>query len=725
MAKGSEASIPGASAPSHGNENLRSLFMLVQGGREIRWLMLAAAVALCMPDGIRAQTKAPPTPVDKVKEVLHGVELVDPYRWLEEQNSPRTREWIAAQNAYTQSILKTYPGREALAQRLGELLKIDVQSMPVARGGRYFFTKRLANQDQSVLYVRPGLAGKDEILIDPHGLSADHTISVGLLDVSMDGKLLAYSVRQGGEDEVAVQFFDVDSKKDLPDRLPKARYFGIAIKGDNGGFYYSRFEKDGPRVYYHTPGTSPTDDRRLFGDGYGRDKIISVSLSDDGRWLVLNVSHGSAAKKTEIYYQDVTKQGSITALVNDVEARFQARFEGNRAFVETNWLAPNGRLFAVDLAKPARQNWQEIVPAGKAVMQGFALVGGQLAVNYLDNVTSRVKLFDPTGRPLRDLQLPGLGTTTGLSGEWMSQESFYSFTSFVTPATIFRYDLATGQSSEWSKPNIPIDPGRFTIEQVFYSSKDGTRIPMFLVYRKDLKKDGNNPTLLTGYGGFNISRTPAFSPLATVWVENGGIYALANLRGGGEFGEEWHRAGMLEKKQNVFDDFIAAAEYLVEAKYTAPKRLAIQGGSNGGLLVGAALTQRPDLFQAVICAVPLLDMVRYHQFLVARFWVPEYGSSEDPKQFTYIYAYSPYHHVKSGTAYPAVLFVSGDSDTRVDPLHARKMCALLQASTSSDRPILLHYDTKGGHAGGKPVPKQIEDAVDELSFLMLELGVKK
>jgi prolyl oligopeptidase len=671
-----------------------------------------------------AQTKPPETPVEKVQEVLHGVALVDPYRWLEDQNSPRTRAWIASQNEYTQSVLKAFPQRAALTKRLEALLKVDVETTPIKRGNRYFFSRRLANQDQAVLYVRDGLDGKDLVLVDPSGLSADHTVSVNLMDVARDGKLMAYGVRQGGEDEVAVQFLDVDAKKDLKDTLPKARYSGLSIKPDNSGFYFTRFGKEGPRVYYHQFGTEAGADRLLFGDGFGPEKIINSALSEDGHYLQITVLYGAAADKTEIYFQDVAAGGPITPLVNDIEARFRAQIAGDTAFIETNWKAPNGRMLSVDLKQPAKHNWKEIVPAGRFALTGFSLVGGTLVLDYLENVVSKVKLFDPTGKHLRDLELPGLGATTGLSGRWSDKEAFYSFTSFVTPPTIFRYDVQSAATVVWFKPNLPTDAGAIVVEQVMYPSKDQTKIPMFLVHRKDIKLDGSNPTLLTGYGGFNLSRTPAFSALATLWVERGGVFALANLRGGGEFGEEWHRAGMLEKKQNVFDDFIAAAEYLIQKKYTSPNRLAIQGGSNGGLLVGAALTQRPELFGAVICAVPLLDMVRYHKFLVARFWVPEYGSADDPKQFPFIYAYSPYHRVKPVTHYPAVMFVSGDSDTRVDPLHARKMCALLQANTASDRPVLLHYDTKGGHSGGKPVSKQVEDAVDELSFLYGQLGVK-
>jgi prolyl oligopeptidase len=667
--------------------------------------------------------KPPPTRREEVRETLHGTEITDPYRWLEDQKSPETRAWIDAQNTYTQSLLNKIPGRDAIRRRLAELVKVDTVSTPIAAGGRYFFSKRRADQELAVLYVREGLHGKDEILVDPHGMSPDKTTSVSLQAVTHDGKVMAYGVRQGGEDELSIRLMDVDRRQDLPDQLPRARYFGVALKPDHSGLYYVRHDDQGPRVYFHVLGQDPASAKEIFGKGYGPDKIIISSLSEDGRYLLLTVLYGSAAKKTEVYVQDVAAQGPFVAIVNDVEARFEGDVAGDRLFLNTNWQAPNGRILEVDLHNPGRDHWREVIPTGKSVIEGFAPVGGKLFVNYLENVISRVKIFDPAGKHLGDIAFPTLGTVSSVSGRWDRDEAFYSFTSFVVPTTIYRYSAAEGRQEEWARVKVPLDPSQFQVEQVWYESKDKTRVPMFLVHRKRVQRDGTNPTLLTGYGGFNLSRTPAFSASAAVWVEHGGVYALPNLRGGGEFGEAWHEAGMLEKKQNVFDDFIAAAEWLIAHKYTNPSRLAISGGSNGGLLVGAAMTQRPDLFRAVVCAVPLLDMIRYHKFLVARFWVPEYGSSEDPEQFRNLLAYSPYHHVRQGTKYPAVLFVSGDSDTRVAPLHARKMAALLQAATGSDRPVLLHYDTKSGHAGGKPINKVIDDATDELSFLLWQLGV--
>ncbi|HEX6736861.1 MAG TPA: prolyl oligopeptidase family serine peptidase [Vicinamibacteria bacterium] len=689
---------------------------------------IVALVCLAAPAALRAAdaavAPAPETRRADVRETLHGVEVVDPYRWLEDQQSPETRAWIDAQNAHTQALLGHRPDRAALSRRLGELLKVETRGIPSQYGGRYFFTKRAADQDLFVLYVRRGAGGADEVLLDPHRLSADHRTSVNLMEVSEDGTRVVYGVRQGGEDEVTVKLLDVDTRQDVGEALPKARYSGVALSADKSILYYSRLTPQGPRVFRHALGTDPAGDKEIFGGGYGPEKIISAGLSEDRRHLVIVVYHGAAGPKTEVYVQDVAKDGPPAAIVNDVEARFFPDLAGDTLYLHTDWKAPHGRVLAVDLKDPARERWREVVPEGPSILQGLSLSGGLLCLNYLDDVKSKVRVFEPSGKHVRDIEFPTLGTVGGIVGRWDSPEAFFAFSSFHLPTTIYRYDVKAGTRSEWAKLAVPIDPARFELKQVWFASKDGTRVPMFVLHRKGLALDGKNPVLLTGYGGFTASLTPNFSPRAALWAEAGGVYAVANLRGGSEFGEAWHRAGMLENKQNVFDDFIAAGEWLVKNGYTRPERLAISGGSNGGLLVGAVLTQRPDLFGAVVCSYPLLDMVRYHQFLVARYWVPEYGSSEDPQQFKVLHAYSPYHHVTPGGKYPAVLFITGDADTRVAPLHARKMTALLQSATGSGKPVLLHYDTKAGHAGGAPVTKQIEDLTDEMSFLFAQLGVR-
>ncbi len=668
-------------------------------------------------------TKSPVTRIEVVRETLHGQVVEDPYRWLENKDAPETRAWIDAENAYSDALLGPLPGRDRVHARLEQLMKVDAQGVPFERGGRYFFSRRLASQSISVLYMRQGLDGKDQVLIDPHPLSADYTTTVSFLDVSNDGKRMAYATRLGGEDEIAIAFKEIDGGKDLADRLPRGRYFGVSMTADNRGVYYSRHTPEGSRVYFHEMGTDPAGDKLLFGTGYGPEKIVSAGLSEDRRWLQITVHHGSATDRSEVYVMDVAAGGPVVPIVNDVVAYFTGDIAGDTMYLQTNWEASNNRIFAVNLRNPARDQWKEIIPAGDAVIQGVSLAGGRLFVNYLKNVVSSVRSFDTAGKPLGTIEFPTLGSVGGMSGQWGKSEAFFTFTSYHVPTTIYHYDTVTGKQVSWWRSSAPVRSDQFEVKQVWYASKDGTKIPMFVVYKKGIKLDGSRPTLLTGYGGFSVASTPNFSARAALWVESGGVFALPNLRGGGEFGEAWHRAGMLEKKQNVFDDFIAAAEWLIANKYTRPGKLCISGGSNGGLLVGAALTQRPELFGAVVCSVPLLDMLRYQNFLVARFWVPEYGSAENADQFKFIRAYSPYHRVTQGGKYPSVLFITGDSDTRVDPLHARKMCALLQASTGSDRPVLLHYDTKAGHSGGKPLGKQIDDLTKELMFLSWQLGV--
>lgn len=667
--------------------------------------------------------KPPDTQRIEVSETLHGVSLSDPYRWLEDQDSPQTRKWIDDQNAYTHSIIDQYPGRDELKKQISSLLRIDTISRPAHRGDRYFFSRRKADQNLSVLYVRE--KGVDTVLVDPNPMTSDGSISAATMGLSDDGKLMAYGLRKGGADEVQVTLVNVDTKQALPDAFPSARYGGFQITPDDKAFYYTRYtNKVGPRVYFHVIGTDPKNDKEIFGSQYGPAEFVGVNLSTSGQYLIYSVSHGSAAEQTELYIQDVKNNGPITPIVNDIKAVFNADFAGDKIFIQTNWDAPNSKIFVTDAQNPARANWKVVVPEGQFPMGSYTLQGGKLFVNYLQDVVQHIKIFEPDGKFVRELKLPGIGSAGVGGGRWEDDESYYSFNSYSSPTTIYRFSVATGKQEMWAKIDVPIATDQIETRQVFFESKDKTKIPMFLVYKKGTKLDGARPTLLTGYGGFRLSQTPGFSAMAALWALRGGVWAVPNLRGGGEYGEKWHKAGMLANKQNVFDDFIGAAEWLIANKYTNPQRLAIEGGSNGGLLVGAALTQRPDLFRAVICAYPLLDMLRYQNFLVARFWVPEYGSSENADQFQWLKAYSPYHNVKPGTKYPAIMFVSGDSDTRVAPLHARKMAALVQASTASDYPVFLHYDTRAGHSGGGAVLKQIDDLTDEYSFVFFQLGVK-
>ena len=690
-----------------------------------QWLPTLLLALLASPSLMRTQEGAPPRPpktrTDTVTERIQGVEIADPYRWLEDQQSPETRAWIDAQNKYTQAYLDSWPGRAALKRRLTELMKVEDINAPLERNGRYFFKRRAPDQEQGVLNMRVGPEGKDEALVDPNPLSPDRNISADLRGVSSDGTLVAYSLRNGGEDETSVRLLDVSARTELPDRLPKRRYFDVLIKPDKSGLYYSWAAPEGPHLSYHKMGSDPAKDPELFGKGYGPDKGIECDLSEDGHYLTITVVYGSAADRTEIYFQDLQKEGPIRPLVNDIPARFFGEVGGDHIFLHTNWKAPKGRILKVDLRNPGRENWREIVPESDAAIESISLAGGKLFVKYIRNASSEVKVFDADGAHVRDIDLPMIGSINDINGRWTSKEAFYEFTSFPIPNRIYRYDTDTGHQSLWAEIHVPIHVENLEVKQVWYTSKDKTRVPMFLMYRKGTKMDGNNPTLLTGYGGFNINITPYFAEGAALWADQGGVVAKPNLRGGGEFGEAWHRAGMLEKKQNVFDDFIAAAEWLVSNHYTQPSKLAIVGASNGGLLVGAALTQRPDLFRAVVCEYPLLDMLRYQKFFVAKYWVSEYGSADDPAQFKNLYAYSPYQHVKPGTKYPAVLFVTGDGDTRVAPLHARKMTALLQADTGSDRPVLLRYDTEAGHSAGVSVTKDIDETTDMIGFLYWQL----
>jgi prolyl oligopeptidase len=676
----------------------------------------------------------PPSRSESVMDKLHGVEVADPYRWLEDVNSAEVKAWVEKQNALTQSLLEAVPGRSQIHERLGKLLEIGTITTPVPRRGRYFYTKREGTQNQPVLYVRHGLEGKDRVVLDPNTLSKDGTVALDWWFPSRDGRLLAYGTSRDGNEWSTLRVRNVDAGTDLPDVIDRTRACSLAWLPDGKGFYYTRYPAAGGvakgdedyyrHVYFHQVGTDPAKDPKVFGEGRSKEDWPNVALSPNGRWLVVPVEIGWT--KTEVYFKDLQKEGSaFVPLVEKVEALFDVTPRDDRFYVHTNDQAPRSRLFGVDPVKPARGDWVELIPEGPDVLDGVGVVSDTLVGLYTHQAASRLRLFGPDGKPRQDVPLPTLGTIAGLGGEWDGQELFFGFQSMTVAPSIYRMDLKTHQSGLWQRVDADIDFARYEVEQVTYKSKDGTPITMFLAHKKGLQRNGQTPTILTGYGGFNQSMTPTFSASRFFFLERGGLVAIPNLRGGGEYGEDWHKAGMLGKKQNVFDDFLAAAEWLVREKYTSPEHLAIVGGSNGGQLVGAAQTQRPDLFRAVVCQVPLLDMVRYHKFSIARLWIPEYGSAEDPEQFKWLYAYSPYHHVKSGTAYPAVLLATAESDSRVDALHARKMAAALQAATSSDRPILLRLETKAGHGAGKPRAKVLEELTDTWCFLMGQLGLTK
>jgi len=682
-------------------------------------LMLGAALLYA------AKIMPPPTKVQPVTDDLHGVKITDPYRWLENQNSPETRQWLDTQEKFARSYLDALPGRAQIRKDLDALLKIDSISAPALRNGRYFFSRRLAAEDRASLCMRQGYNGKDEVLVDPKAVTTDPASSIHYQGIARDGSIIAYGIRKGGEDESEVHFIDVATRKPLADVIPRGRFMGFSIKPDKSGVYYALFVAGkGSRVYYHAMGTPVSQDKELFGSAYGPGHLISSGLSEDGRWLIIVVADGVPPKKNEIFIKDVERDGPFQTVVNDIEAEFDPDFAGDSLVINTNWNAPNRRIFRADLKNPGREHWKEIVPEGKLAIDSVSAAGGRVYVSVLDNVSTRVKQYDLSGKDLGDFKLPGIGSASPPSGRWTDNELFFDFTSFVVPPSSYRYLVSTGKEELWFQPKVPVHTADIEVKQVWYPSKDGTKVPMFLVHRKDLQLDGNRPVIMTAYGGFNLSLTPAFSSVAAWWAEHGAVFAQPNLRGGGEFGESWHRAGMFEKKQNVFDDFIGAAEWLIQNKYTNPSKLAIQGGSNGGLLMGAMMTQRPDLFNAIICGAPLLDMLRFQKMSVGSWWTAEYGSADEPKQFQYLLKYSPYHKVHKGTKYPAIMFVTGDSDTRVDPAHARKMAALMQADNGSDNPIILRYDTKGGHSGIGSVDKVIDQQVDQISFFADRLGVK-
>jgi prolyl oligopeptidase len=690
-----------------------------------------------------AATAAPPaTRVDNVVETLHGVKVADPYRWLEKADASEVKSWTDKQNAYMRGLLDAVPERKWIEQRLWQLHEIGSLGVPTVKGEgrqkRYFYTRRTGKQNQPVLYVRDGLGGSDRALVDVNQLAADGTRSLDWWYPSEDGRLLAYGVSANGDEESVLRVRDVRTGKDLPLEITRTRACSVAWRPDNKGFYYTRYplagtvppgeEKYHRQVYFHRLGGDPAQDPKIFGEGRDLKDWPSVILSPGGRWLGIEVSQGWA--KSEVYLLDTKQKGGTPVpVITGKEALYGlADVLDDRLYLVANEDAPRYRVFAVDVKRPAREGWKEIIPQGEDTLESIAIVGGKIAALYLKDASSRVRLFDVAGKPLSEVTLPGLGTAGGLSGQHRGSELFYAFASYLTPTQIFRHPLGkdgAGDGAIWQQLASPVDAAAFEIRQERFTSKDGTSVPMFLVHKRGLVRDGKNPTLLYGYGGFNISLTPAFASALAPFIEQGGVYAVANLRGGAEYGESWHQAGMLGRKQNVFDDFIAAAEYLVAQKVTSRERLAISGRSNGGLLTAAAVTQRPELFRAVISGVPLTDMIRYHQFRIAKLWIPEYGSSEDSEAFKWLYAYSPYHRVKDKVDYPAVLLFTAESDTRVDAMHARKMAARLQAATSGKRPILLRLETQAGHGAGKPLAKVIAQYTDELSFLFRELGMGK
>ena len=713
-----------------------------------------------------------------MNEVLHGRVVRDPYRWLEDLDSAETRRFVREQWARTRRVLDALPDRGKIHQRLAELLAIGTVGTPQVGGPSYFYLRRQGTQNQPVLYAREGVNGSDRVLLDPNLLASDGTTAMDWWYPSHDGRYVAYGLSSGGSEMSTLHVIATATGKLLPDTIDRTRAASLAWKHDHSGFYYTRYPAkrevpDGEEAYhrhvfYHALGAEPAHDPLVFAAHNPQD-WPNVDLSEDGRWLLITVEQGWT--RTELYVADLERSTPLTLVTQGKDCVYRGEIFRRHLYILSNEDAPRYRVFKASALEPARESWQEVIPQSDAVLETVDIIGGRMFALYEGNATSQIRIFTTNGDFLCDVKLPGLGTVTGFGGEWHSREMFFGFQSFTVPSSVYCLDLSAeipqlpkrqvieersaaelkvcdtqnpnssippteNDESPGARRDFPapalwawidapsIHPADYEVKQVWYASKDGTRVPMFLFHKKGLAPDGSNPTLLTGYGGFNISLTPTFTGDRFLWLERGGIFAVANLRGGGEFGEEWHRAGMLDKKQNTFDDFLAAAEYLIAQNYTDREHLAIRGGSNGGLLMGAAFTQRPQLFRAVVCQVPLLDMLRYQNFQIARLWVPEYGSAEDPRQFEWLYAYSPYHHVKPGTQYPAILFMTAESDTRVDPMHAKKMAALLQqeAANGEDRPILLRIEAKAGHGAGKPVTKLVDELTDVYSFLWAMVG---
>ncbi len=678
----------------------------------------------------------PPTRKGDQIDDYHGVKVADPYRWLEDLDSAETSAWVEAQNKLTFSFLNEIPSRARIKDRLTKLWNYERYGVPFKESSNYFYTRNSGLQNQSVLYTVTSLDGQPKVLLDPNTLSADGTVALSGLAVTEDGKRMAYGLSASGSDWQEWKVRDVETGKDLSDMIKWVKFSGASWTPDGAGFFYSRYDEPKgdalkgtnyfQKLYYHKLGTSQAEDILVYERPDQKDWLFSGAVTEDGRYLIISIYQGTDVK-SRVYYKDLKAQDAqVIKLLDDFDASYN--FIGNDGgvfwfHVDAN--APRGKIIAIDTTKPDRKNWKGIVPEAKETLQGVSVVNHMLVANYLKDAHTQVKIFDMQGKFVREVAFPGLGTASGFGGRAKDKETFYAFTGFTSPTTIYRYDMVTGKSTVFRQPKVDFDPNNYETKQVFYNSKDGTRVPMFITHKKGLKLDGNNPTYLYGYGGFNISLTPAFSVSNLVWMEMGGVYAQPNLRGGGEYGEEWHQAGMKLKKQNVFDDFIAAAEWLIANKYTSTPKLSIGGGSNGGLLVGAAMTQRPELFGAALPAVSVMDMLRFQKFTIGWAWVSDYGSSENADEFKALYAYSPLHNIKPGKAYPATLVTTADHDDRVWPGHSFKFAAALQEAHAGPAPILIRIETKAGHGAGKPTSKIIEEIADRWAFLVriLEMNV--
>ncbi|MSU05081.1 MAG: S9 family peptidase [Pedosphaera sp.] len=707
--------------------------------------LLAVVIFATACSSLNSHLKHPRTHRVGQVDDYHGTRVADPFRWLENPDSPESRRWIEAQNVVTSNYLAKIPSRAALKERLTKLWNYERFGLPYKEGQRYFYSRNDGLQNQAVLYSLPDLDAPPQVLLDPNTLSKDGTVALKSYVISHDGTLMAYGLSAAGSDWEEWRLRDVATAQDRPDVLKWVKFSSASWSRDGKGFFYSRYAEPDEstklqsvnffqKLYYHRVGTVQAEDILIYERPDQKEWKFDGEVTEDGRWLVITCTQGTDVKNRVLLADlksgatpvttEGLKQRPVRPLLMDFDSSYN--FVGNDGSVfyfQNDLGAPRGRLIAIDIDQPERARWRVIIPESLDTLSHVSILNHQFITTWMHHAHSSVRVYNKLGKLIRDVELPGLGTASGFSGHPTDTEAFFSFASFTQPSTIYRHNLATGESKIFRSPVVQFDPKDFETSQVFYQSKDGTRVPMFISHKKGLELNGQNPTLLYGYGGFNISLTPAFSPATLAWMQMGGVYAQPNLRGGGEYGEDWHQSGTKLRKQNVFDDFIAAAEWLIEHQYTSSRRLAISGGSNGGLLVGACLTQRPELFGACLPAVGVLDMLRFHKFTIGWAWVSDYGSSEDANQFRALYRYSPLHNIKQGRSYPPTMILTADHDDRVVPAHSFKFGAALQSAQSGPAPILLRIDIKAGHGAGKPTSKLIEEAADRFAFLFKSLGI--
>src|SRR6266513_5458113 len=710
------------------------MFDIVAEIMHFRFLALVAAVLLTLAQNTAAQFKYPAAPTSNQVDDYNGVKVADPYRPLENPDSPESRAWIEAENKITCDFLKTIPERDGIKKRLTEVWDYERFGVPFKENGHYFFSKNSGLQNQNVLYTTTNFSEAPRELLDPNLLAKDGTIALGGLDVTEDAGLMAYGLANAGSDWQQWKVRDVTTGKDRQDLLDWVKFSNASWKKDGSGFFYSRYDKPDEKdklrsqvynhkLFFHQLGTPQSQDKLIYERPDQKEWLFNAEVTDDGRYLIITVQRGTDPKN-RIFYKNLADPNSkVVELLDKADAEYNFIDNEGPVFVfRTNLDAPLGRIISIDTSKALKID--ELISESKDKLEAVSSVGERFVAVYLQDAHSAVKLFKRDGSPDGEIALPGLGTAAGFTGKRQDSETFYSFTSFTTPTEIFRYDFDKRASELLFRPKVKFSPDDYTTEQVFYQSADGTRVPMFISYKKGMKRDGQIPTYLYGYGGFDISSTPSFAPANLVWMEMGGIYAVANLRGGGEYGEKWHEAGMLHMKQNVFDDFTAAAQYLIDNKFTSTQKLSIGGGSNGGLLVGACITQRPDLFGVALPNVGVMDMLRFQKFTIGWAWTSDYGRVDKPDDFAYLYAYSPLHHIAKGCCYPATFITTADHDDLVVPAHSFKFAATLQAAQGCDKRTLIRIETKSGHGAGKPTTKIIEETADRWAFLVKELGMK-